>query len=290
MEPVTIAIICATVFGVVSALTAFIRLLLLSRDKKLNDTAQQRALVREANELEKLRVEMTSNKRFDSHYQVLGANKDAIRYLDQKIEEILKKKSELIQRYANATLKGSEAIIAGEHPPTCKAVCDQLKEEIDNQIKTYTIELEHLQQRRANLWDAHIELQEYLLDQEKIRNKNLDSIFQKHTGLLEKIYYRHIDNMETVTKSNQEAASSTFQYFISSPFNFLLNFFKLSTGISPDAAKQQLKNRKEIANFQTILNGDESRLVESDHDVVEKIKPVSEELLNASSESPRMVL
>lgn len=42
MEPITIAIICATVFGVVSGLAAFIRQLILSRDKKLNDKAQKR--------------------------------------------------------------------------------------------------------------------------------------------------------------------------------------------------------------------------------------------------------
>ena len=84
MEPVTIALICSAAFGVVVALSVFIRQLILSRDKNLNDKAQRRALTQEANELEKMREQMQSNKRFDSHYRVLGSNKDAIVYLDNK--------------------------------------------------------------------------------------------------------------------------------------------------------------------------------------------------------------
>lgn len=92
MEPVSIALICAAVLGTVVVLAAFIRQILLSRDKQLNDTAQSRALSQEVKELEKMRTQMQSEKRFDSHYQVLGANKDAIKYIDTKIEEILIKK------------------------------------------------------------------------------------------------------------------------------------------------------------------------------------------------------
>ena len=49
MEPVTIAIIGAVVFGVVVAVSAFVRQLILSRDKNLNDKAQNKALELEAN-------------------------------------------------------------------------------------------------------------------------------------------------------------------------------------------------------------------------------------------------
>ncbi|CZR30312.1 Uncharacterised protein [Legionella pneumophila] len=65
MEPVTIALICAASFGAVVALSAFIRQLLLSRDKNLNDEAQRKAINQEAGELEKMREQMQSNKRFD---------------------------------------------------------------------------------------------------------------------------------------------------------------------------------------------------------------------------------
>lgn len=113
MEPVTIALICAASFGAVVALSAFIRQLLLSRDKNLNDEAQRKAINQEAGELEKMREQMQSNKRFDSHYKVLGANKDAIIYLDNKIEDILRKKAHLVERYAQVSLKESGAIVEG---------------------------------------------------------------------------------------------------------------------------------------------------------------------------------
>ena len=83
MEPLTMAIIATATFGAVTALTVFVRQLLLSRDKSLNDKAHRRVLSQETRELEKIRSEMASSKRFDSHYQVLGANKDATQYLDQ---------------------------------------------------------------------------------------------------------------------------------------------------------------------------------------------------------------
>ena len=59
MESAIIALVCVTVFGVVGILSAFIRQLLLSREKRLNDLAQQRALQQETHELEKIRQEMT---------------------------------------------------------------------------------------------------------------------------------------------------------------------------------------------------------------------------------------
>lgn len=186
MEPVTIAIICVTAFGVVAVLAAFIRQLLLSRDKNLNDQAQQIALAQEVKELENLRNQMANNKRFDSHYQVLGSNKEAIQYLDQKIEDILKKKTDLIERYSQIAVKESTAIIGGEQSAERKATCDKLKQEIDNELEFYNNELEQLQKRRDSLWDTHSELKEYLLEQERKRNKHLDAIYQRHSGLLEK--------------------------------------------------------------------------------------------------------
>ena len=74
-----------------------------------------------------MREQMQSNKRFDSHYKVLGANKDAIIYLDNKIEDTLHKKTQLIDRYAQVTIKESGAIVDGELSVERKAACDRLK-------------------------------------------------------------------------------------------------------------------------------------------------------------------
>jgi len=125
-----------------------------------------------------MREQMLSSKRFDSHYKVLGANKDAIIYLDNKIEEILHKKTSLIERYSQLTLKESGAIVGGKISKDRKEACDRLKAEIDEEMKFYDQELVTFQQRRTSLWDTHTDLQEYLLKQEQTRNAHLDAIYK----------------------------------------------------------------------------------------------------------------
>ncbi|CAM2973780.1 hypothetical protein [Legionella worsleiensis] len=263
MEPVAIALICAAGFGAVVAFSVFIRQLLLSRDKNLNDEAQRKAISQEAGELAKMREQMQSNKRFDSHYQVLGANKDAIIYLDTKIEDVLHKKTQLIERYAQVSLKESGAIVDGEVSEERKAACDRLKREIDEEIKFYDSELEHLQKRRSSLWDTHTDLQEYLLNQEKSRNENLDFIYKQHSGLLEKIYLRHTDHSEHIAKQTIEAGTSSFKTMILAPIQFLMNYFNISTGISFDRAKIEKASRDKVDKAQRDVNDSEH----SDNDV-----------------------
>ncbi len=257
MEPVSIAIICAVVFGTVVAVSAFVRQLMLSRDKKLNDEAQERALDQEARTLERLRREMENRKRFDSHYQVLGGNKEAVQYLDQKIEETIKKKSDVINRYAVSVQKESSAIINGLSSSERKLVLDKLRDEIDNELQFYDKELEQLQQRRGVLWDTHTELQYYLLDQEKSRNDHLDKVYEFHTALLEKIYLRHNENSEHVAVESIQAGTATFREIVLAPLQLLLGYFSLSSGIAADKVKEELKTRDEVADLEKDINGDE---------------------------------
>ncbi|MCP0913554.1 hypothetical protein ELY11_04165 [Legionella septentrionalis] len=259
MDPITVAIIGAVVFGVASAFAVFVRELLLSRDKQLNEEAQQRALAQETKELEKIRVQMETSRRFDSHYQVLGANKDAIRYLDQKIEEILNKKLILVQRYAQMTLKESEAIVAGKAVlegsslAERKATCDLLRAEIDEEIKYYESELQQLQKRRASLWDAHNELQTSLLAQEKARNERLDGLYTHHSGVLEKVYLRHDEHLEAVTKKSIDAGTEALKILLA-PFHFLLKLFKLSDGIFSEQAQEEIAARKKVSEVEREIN------------------------------------
>lgn len=264
MEPVTIALICAAAFGAVVAISVFVRQLLLSRDKNLNDEAQRKAITQEAGELEKMRDQMQGNKRFDSHYKVLGANKDAIIYLDTKIEDILRKKTQLVERYAQVSLKESGAIVDGEISAERKAACDRLKKEIDEEVKFYDSELEHLQKRRTSLWDTHTDLQEYLLGQEKSRNESLDYIYKQHSGLLEKIYIRHTDNSEHIAKQTIDAGTSSFKMMILAPIQFLLQYFNISTGISFDRSKIEKAARDDVDKTESDINDSEK----SDDDVI----------------------
>ncbi|KGP64140.1 hypothetical protein EP47_10050 [Legionella norrlandica] len=258
MEPVAIALICAAAFGAVVALSAFIRQLLLSRDKNLNDEAQRRAITQEAGELEKMREQMQSNKRFDSHYKVLGANKDAIIYLDSKIEDILRKKAQLVERYAQVSLKESGAIVEGGISADRKETCDKLKKEIDEEIKFYDSELLHLQQRRTSLWDTHTDLQEYLLGQEKSRNESLDNIYKQHTALLEKIYIRHTDDSENIAKQSIDAGTASFKAIILAPIQFLMQYFNISSGINLDQSKTENDARDDVDKTESEINDSEN--------------------------------
>ncbi len=254
MDPLSIALICAASFGAIVTLAAFIRMFMLSRDKEANDDAQRRALTQETAELEKMREQMQSSKRFDSHYKVLGANKDAIMYLDTKIEDILHKKTQLVDRYAQISIKESEAIVDGTPSSERKAACDRLKLEIDEEIKFYDKELQHLQERRTALWDTSDDLQEYLLQQEKSRNASLDFIYKQHSGLLEKVYLRHIDNSEHVAKQSIDAGTSIFKTAFWAPIQFLLQYFNISTGIAPDKSQMENDARDEVEKAEGDIN------------------------------------
>lgn len=255
----TVALICAAVFGTVMVISAFIRQLMLSRDKKLNDEAQSRALTQEALELEKIRSQMQSYKRFDAHYQILGENKEAIKYLDTQIEGFLRSKTDLIERYGQITVKESGKIISqGVACPERKAACDKLRAEIDKEIASYSKEMEELQKRRAILLDAHTGFQNHLLEQEKVRNKNLDSIYKQHSALLEKVYLRHIGDTETVAVKTIEAGTISFKDMLMAPIQFLMQFFGGGGGAVPNVSFVQTRiehvARAEVARTEKEIN------------------------------------
>jgi hypothetical protein len=263
MDPMVIGLICAAVFGTVMVASAFIRQLLLSRDKKLNDEAQSRALAQEAGELEKIRIQMQNEKRFTAHYQMLGENKDAIKYLDNQIEELLNKKTELIERYAQATIKESGVIISsGEVSPERKSMCDKLRDEIDKKIAFYDGELQILQKRRAILWDTNADFERYLLNQEKASNINLDNIYKQHSALLEKVYLRHIDDTEVVAVKLIDAGTMSFKDMLMAPIQFLMQFFGAGTALPSIAVVQtrvEHSARQEVERIENDINHPEER-------------------------------
>ena len=281
MEPATMALVCVAVFGVIGILSAFIRQLLLSREKKLNDEAQQRALEQETHELEKIRQEMMNYKRYDMHYQMLGANKEAVQVIEERIEVILKQKAALIQRYAEATLRESSAIISGESGLARKTICDELKEEIDSALHAYEKELERLQARRANLWDSHLDLLRHLVDMEKNRNDHMDAIYDHHSALLEKVFLRHNENGEAIAKEAIEASTSTFKSALLAPVYFLISLFKISADIDPDQVTKEALARKEVLKFQLDLN--ESETIVQSAPKKQAVKKPSKETANNQS-------
>lgn len=290
MEPATMALVCVSVFGVIGILAAFIRQLLLSREKRLNDAAQQRALQQETHELDKIRQEMMNYKRYDTHYQVLGVNKESIEYIDQRFEDVIKKKFGLIDRYAETTLRESSAIVAGESGPDRKAICEKLKEEIDSELKLYDGELDQLQKRRALLWGNHNDILNNIDEQEKSRNDHLDALYDHHSSLLEKVFLRHTEDGETVAIKAIDASTSTFRAALMAPIYFLISMFKISSNIDPEQAVTELEARKEILKFQLELNETQTSTniapaPKSDESAHDKVNNKSKEDIEASESS-----
>lgn len=254
MDPLSIALICAASFGALVAIAAFIRIMFLSRDKRLNDEAQTKALMQETADLQALRLQMQSNLRFEAHYQVLGNNKEAITSIDQQIESILQKKMQLVDRFAQVSLKEAEAIVNRELSIANKEACDKLKQEIDTELRFYDQELAQWQERRKKLWDTRTDFQQKLLDQEKSRNKHLDALFHQHSALLEKVYLRHIDERDSITKNTIEAGSTAFKWLAWGPMQFLLEYFNISTGIALSRAQMEYAHRRGVAGLEIEIN------------------------------------
>ena len=226
MDLMILALIGSAAFVLVILITAFIRQFMLRHDTLSNNKAQSSSLIQEVAELEKIRMQMQSNKRYEIHYQVLGANKETISKLDLRIEEILAKKGELVDHYVQVTLKESGFILQeGQASSERKADCDKFKETIGEKIAYYDNELKQMQERRATLWNTHIEYQKLLLAQEKARNASLDSLYGQHSAVLEAIYIRHIDHTVTVSVKNTEASTLSFKDLLLAPIQFLMQVF-----------------------------------------------------------------
>lgn len=267
-----IVLVCTIGLGVITAIAALVRQFLLSRDTKLNEEAQRKALHSEVEELTKMRTQIHENKPYEAHYRVLGDNKEEIRYIDKQIDHLLFKKLNMIERFALTTVEESQTFI--ETKQSCqerKQVCDNLKNEIDATIAIYDDELKALQARRNQLWDAHAGYEKQLLAAEKVRNDNINSLYRDHSALLEKVFLRHIISSEAVSKKNTDAGSSSFRTMMSEPFRFLTNFFsgKLSqTSLLQNRVEQN--HRKEVEKAEKRLNQLHSEhLAEHEHSQTE---------------------
>lgn len=251
MEPVVMAIShTSATFDV--TLPVFIPQLLSSRSNTLNSQAQARALAREETELESLQDQINSEP-INSQFEIFGDNKELIEHLNQKIAELFKKKLERIHWYACTVLKESLVIVGGEklEPELFDKWLDH-KREIEREIKFYDSELEHLQRRRVNLWDANTSLHDRLLSQEKKYNGKLDASFQRYSGLLEKIYLRNNKNNDRKEDKKILKKLITTSQFLIADFN------NSSQDISYNQTRE-IKARFAVAEIENAINGEESR-------------------------------
>lgn len=254
MDPVSVAAISALIFGAVVAFSAFIRQLFISRDKELNEKAHRRALEREIKGLDDQRIQMLNKKRFTFHYHVLGDLKDGIKYIDNQIEEVFRKKLELIQRYAKMTENESSSIIFNRSDFSRKAKIELLRKEIDSQIEFYDQELQELQRRRGSICVAHLETQQKLVEHEQSRNESLDKLYHRHTGLLEKVYLRHSEGIDTTAKESLDSGWQTYKDLFMMPVEFLKQFFSSSDGVNLQQMQDEIASRGEVLKMESELN------------------------------------
>jgi len=161
----------------------------------------------------------------------------------------------LIQRYAQVAIREATTIIEGDQVAERKEVCDLLRQEIDQEVKFYDAELQQLQTRRASIWDTHADLLGYLVTQEKLRNEKLDTLYQSHSAVLEKIYPRHNENTEHIALKSIEAGNESFK-FLTAPLQLLLGFFGASKDVSPKKAAEEAASRKDVADVEKDINGE----------------------------------
>jgi hypothetical protein len=258
MEVSTIAIVCAPAFGVVAMLSTFIGQVLLSRDKALNEKAQKKALNQELFGLEKLRKEIGGLKGLDADSEDSGVKGD-VQELDANIKAIFKKKSALVERYAEMVAKESNAVICKEQSLENQEMCKRFKNEIDKELSFYQQELQQLQMQRDAEGNVHSPLRHNRLEQEKQVLSHLQVVYERHVGLLEKVYLRH-DHIEADTAAKfLETRVIRFNPLTWGSVTALKQCFKASKEVDKFGVRNESMRRQEIADAQDWLNNLDDR-------------------------------
>ena len=82
----------------------------------------------------------------------------------------------------------------------------------------------------------------------------MDEIYKQHSGLLEKVYLRHIEDSEQVAKHSIEAGTSTFKAMAMAPLQFLLQYFNISTGIALSRVELENESRDDVDDAEDDVN------------------------------------
>lgn len=250
-----IALGYVTVFGVVGIISTFVRQLLLSREKNLNDLAQQRALQQEFDFLATVGQELSQYKRNTVDYYALGIHKEFIQNLNQQIDVLLKNQYALIAEYTVIVKNKSFSIIQAKGVKTeDKKRYDIQKQNLDEKLHFLQTEIETLQNQRAYLLDNHKDFLQYTIAQEKSHDKKLASYYKQQMEILEKFYLRHHQNALTAAEKKTDLNTTTFKTILLAPIYFLMSAFNISTEVNPDTMEAETKARNEVYKWQLSIN------------------------------------
>ncbi|MFT4059877.1 MAG: hypothetical protein QM652_10040 [Legionella sp.] len=276
MVPMVVALICAAVFGSVMVITAFLRQIMLSRDKRLNEEAHIRALKQQSDELARIRIEMHDTQRLQVHYQLFGKHDKKIESINKDIADLFREKEALMQRYSEEFIdvikQNREILVQSEASNERKELFDKLRHAINPDFTFYDKQIDLLQQQRLALLKNNKKYENSLLAQEKARNAHLDEIYRVHSNTLEKIYLSYIKADERVTVETIKAGTIYFKDLLMAPIHFLTQVFRGGiAAVVPNISVVQTRvehiSRTEVEKVERELN---TQQPEINHDKSDK--------------------
>lgn len=256
MEPITIVLLTAAAITGIVALSAFIRQLFINRNQKIMEESQRRALAMEAKQLSKIRNEMREESTPNLHYQLLGENKEAIRYIDNRIDGLMQRKLDLIDKYTQTVSKKAALIQADEMTETDMKSCQQLKSVVDDQLQAIDGQITQLREQRKQLWTDRKDLHEKVMEKEEKRQVRMNTVYKSHTSALEKLYAKHNEIRQSHTSEVLQSGNMTFKSILMAPIRFLQAvFFPSTLNIDEQQAARESEARQHVGAAQSHLLG-----------------------------------
>lgn len=223
MAPLTLALLCTAALGVLLIIAAFIRQMILNREKRKNDEAQIKSLEFEIGRLDELRKEMKQNPR-DAYQNIHESHNKEIKQLDDEIRQIYLKKEKLLEE----EIKLMEQDANNLHPEgsqDCKERFKLKRELSKDKLASYDEEIKLLKERREKLLGANIDHEREVLKQEDTHMQKLDDLYHQHSDVMKEVYLRHIGNSENIALETLKAGTSTFFDALKTPLQMLVQLF-----------------------------------------------------------------
>ncbi|MBN9230056.1 MAG: hypothetical protein BGO90_13500 [Legionella sp. 40-6] len=224
MAPLTLALLCTAALGVLLIIAAFIRQMILNREKKKNDEAQIKSLEFEIGRLDELRKEMKQNPR-DAYQTIHETNNKEIKELDEEIRQIYLKKEKLLEEDVKSIELEANILTDGENTVERKERFKLKREVSKEKLASYDEEIKLLKERREKLLSANIEHERELLKQEDTHMQKLDDLYHQHSDVYKEVYLRHIGNSENIALETLKAGTSTFFDALKTPLQMLVQLF-----------------------------------------------------------------
>lgn len=236
MEIFLIGLICTAVFGVILSIAAFIRQLMLSRDKQLNDLALNKAFDLAAEKLGEMRQQRENfNTKFPLDFCV-----KQIEDISTDIKYYIAVKEALVSKFKDCNKNNN----SGQLNVNALTLSDQ-----DAALeKVETIILELIKSKHK--WgEAYYEMQK-----EKTTNdRETNALFSQHTIILEKTISNNNENSEKITKELIDAGKESFQNYITLPFQAFINYFRLTKDSSPEQFEKEKTSRQKVVTTEKEL-------------------------------------